>query len=90
MHEATEVGTTHQGLDPQARPGGLCLPRGTPLVLLWHMLLLLVHKDTPESSVAFGLRLVLTFCDVKIKQKTATGNRHYVNRLVPKNDMKLL
>ena len=34
--------------------------------------------------------MVLIFCKVKIKQKIATCTRHYVNRLVPKNDIKLL
>ena len=34
--------------------------------------------------------MVLIFSEVKNKQKTAIGTGHYVNRLVPKNDMKLL
>ena len=34
--------------------------------------------------------MVLIFGEVKKKQKTATGTGHYVNRLVPKNDIKLL
>ena len=33
--------------------------------------------------------MVLIFCKVKNKQKT-TDTGHYVNRLVPKNDIKLL
>ena len=37
--------------------------------------------------MAFGLRLVLIFCDVKNMDKIATGTWHYVNRLVPKNDI---
>jgi hypothetical protein len=49
-----------------------------------------VPKKSPKSFTAFGLRLVLIFCEVKKKQKTTTGTGHYVNRLVPKNDMKLL
>jgi hypothetical protein len=32
--------------------------------------------------------LVLIFCEVKNKQKTATGIGHYINRLVLKNDIK--
>ena len=36
------------------------------------------------------LRDVSISCDVKNKHKTATGTWHYVNRLVPKNDIKLL
>ena len=34
--------------------------------------------------------MVLIFYKVKNKQKTATGTGHYANRLVPKNDIKLL
>ena len=34
--------------------------------------------------------MVLIFCKVKNKQKTTTSTQHYVNRLVPKNDIKLL
>ena len=66
------------------RPGGLCPPRGTPQVLLWPIGSLSVHKKSTKSFVVFGLRLILIFCDVKNKQKTATGTRHWVNRLVPK------
>ena len=47
-------------------------------------------KKPLKSSAAFGLRLVLIFCEVKNKQKTAICTGHYVNRLVPKNDIKLL
>ena len=50
----------------------------------------MVQKKSPKSFAAFGLRLVLIFYEVKNKQKTATGTRHYLNRLVPKNDIKLL
>ena len=76
--------------EAQARPGGLCPPGGPPLVLLWPNRCLLVQKNSPKSFAAFGLRLVLIFCEVKNKQKIATGTGHYVNRLVPKNDIKLL
>ena len=71
-------------------PGGLCPPRGTPQVLLWPILGVLVHKKSPKSFAVFGLRFILISCDVKNKQKTATSTRHWVNRLVPKNDIKLL
>ena len=47
-------------------------------------------KKSAKTFVAFGLRLVLIFCEVKDKQKTATSTGHHVNRLVPKNDRKLL
>ena len=73
-----------------ARLGGLCSPRSPPLVLLWPKLFFLVQKNSPKSFTAFGLRLVLIFYEVKNKQKTSTGTVPYVNRLVPKNDIKLL
>ena len=34
--------------------------------------------------------MILISCDVKNKQKTSTSCGHWVNRLVPKNDIKLL
>ena len=91
VQEAAEVGTTHQGAPrPPGTPRWVALPSepasGTSLA----------HrvssgpKKSPKSFTAFGLRLVLIFCEVKNKQKTATGTGHYVNRLVPKNDIKLL
>ena len=49
---------------------------------------LLAHKKIIVEFVAFGLRLILISCDVKNMEKTATGTWHYVNRLVPKNDIK--
>ena len=74
----------------RASPGGLCPPGGTPQVLLRPIGCLLVHKNSTKSFPAFGLRLALISCDVKNMQKIATGNGHYVNRLVPKDDIKLL
>ena len=91
MREATEVGTTHHGA-----PG----PPGAPWCLVLSSMPLsgtsLAHwmssgpKKSPKSFAVFGLRLVLFFCEVKNKQKIATGTGHYVNRLVQKNDVKLL
>src|SRR3990170_3139827 len=75
---------------PPGAPRGGVLPPGPPLVLLLPNRCLLVQKKSPKSFAAFGLRLVLIFCEVKNKQKRATGTGHYVNRLVPKNDIKLL
>ena len=72
----------------QALPRVFCSPRAPSSVLLWPILGLLVHTNSPKSFAAFGLRLVLISHDVKNKQKIATGTRHYVNRLVPKNDIK--
>ena len=59
-------------------------------MLLWPILGVLVHKKSPASFAVFGLCLILISCDVKNKQKTTTGTGHWVNRLVPKNDIKLL
>ena len=67
---------TRARLGAQPRPGGLCSPWGTFLVLLWPNRCLLVQKKSPKSFAAFGLRLVLIFCEVKNKQKTATGTGH--------------
>ena len=72
----------------QARPGGLCSPRSTPQAQPGPIMFLLVQKKSPWSFVAFGHRLILISCDVKNMQKTATHTWHYVNRLVPKNDIK--
>ena len=47
-------------------------------------------KKSTKTFVVFGLCLTLISCDVKNKQKTTTGTGHWVNRLVPKNDIKLL
>ena len=46
-------------------PGGLCSPRSPPLELLWPIGCLLVQENSPKSFAAFGLRLVLIFCEVK-------------------------
>jgi hypothetical protein len=47
-------------------------------------------KKSTKSFAAFGLRLIWIFCKTKTGQKTAAGTLHYVNRLVPKNDIKLI
>ena len=67
-----------------------CTPSGHPQVLLWPIGGLLVHKKSTKSFAVFGLHLILISCDVKNKQKTATGTGNWVNRLVPKNDIKFL
>ena len=77
-------------LGAQVRPGGFCPLRGTPQVLLWPIMGVLVHKNSPKSFAVFGLHLILIFCDVKYKQTTTTGTWHNVNRLVPKNDCKMI
>ena len=68
----------------RARQGRLCPPSRHPQVQLWPIGFLLVHKKSPWSFVVFGLHVVLIFCEVKNKQKIATGTGHYVNKLVPK------
>ena len=45
-------------------------------------------KKTRKSFAVFGIRLVLISCDVKNMERSTTGTWHYVNRLVPKNDIK--
>ena len=87
VREATEVGTTHLGMPGPPGAPWWVVP---PTVLIWPVLGVLVHKNSPKSFVAFGLRLIFISCEVKNKQKTATRTGHYVNRLVPKNDIKLL
>ena len=62
---------TRARLGGQARSGGLCPPWGTPQVLLWPILGVLVHKKSPKSFTVFGLRLILIFYDIKNKQKNS-------------------
>ena len=89
MREAAEVGTTHQGTP---RPPGASRLVAVPLeppsgTSLSHPVSFGPEKFSKNFSV-FGLCLVLIYCVVKNMQKTATGTWHYVNRLVPKNDIK--
>ena len=85
------MGTTHLGAaGGPGVPWWVVPPRVTPLVLLWPILGVLVHKKSQKSFAVFALHLILIFFDVKNKQKTATGTGHWVNRLVPKNDINLL
>ena len=84
------MSTTHLGtLGGPGAPWWVVPPRGTPQVLLWPIGGLLVHKKSTKNFMVFELRLILISYDVK-KQKIATSTRHWVNRLVPKNDIKLL
>jgi hypothetical protein len=73
--------TTHQG-----GPWCLVVPTGLPPGASLAPKLSSGPKKSPKSFAAFGLRLVLIFCE----EKSSTGTGHYVNRLVPKNDIKLL
>ena len=85
------MGTTHLGAPgPPGTPWWVVPPSGHPPgAALAHWVPSGPKKST-KSFTVFGLRLILISCDVKNKQKIATGTRHWVNRLVPKNDMKLL
>ena len=65
-----------------------CAPSGHPQVQPGPIAFLLAHKKSSWSFVTFGLCLILISCDVKNMEKIATGTWHYVNRLVPKNDIK--
>ena len=85
MREATEVGKTHQGA-----PRWVVPPSGHPCGTSLAHWMSSGPKKSIKSFAAFGLHLVLISCNVKNIQKTTTGTWHYVNRLVPKNDMKLL
>ena len=67
-----------------------CAPLGAPPKCCSGPSCVLVHKNSPRSFAVFGLRLILIFCDVKDMQKPTTATWHYVNRLVPKNDINLL
>ena len=72
------------------RPGGFVLPSEPPSGTSVAQLVSSGPKKSPKSFDVFGLHLVLIFCEVKNKQKTVTRTGQYVNRLVPKNDIKLL
>ena len=83
------MGTTHLGA-----PGGpgapwwIVPPSGHPPSASLAHWMTSGPKKSPKSFVAFGLRLILISCNVKNMQKTTTGTWHYVNSLVPKNDIK--
>ena len=67
-----------------------CAHLGLPLWYFFGPLDVFWSKKVHKSFTAFGLCLVFIFCELKNKQKIASGTRHYINRLVPKNDIKLL
>jgi hypothetical protein len=75
-------------LPPRARLVALLSPRLPSGLLPKLPGSLMSRKKSSKSFVAFGLRLVLIFWKTKNRQKTATGTRHWVNRLVPNNDIK--
>jgi hypothetical protein len=73
-----------------AWPGGWCPPWAASPIVLLSFGCLLAQKKSTKSFASFGLRLIWIFCKSKTGQKTATGTWHYVNRLVPKNDINLI
>ena len=91
MRETTEVGTTHLGaLGPPGAPWWVVLPSEHPSGTF------LAHRvSSGPEKITKKFRCVWTpfgidFLRSKNKQKIATGTGHYVIRLVPKNDIKLL
>ena len=83
------MGRTNQGAPgPSGTPWWVVLPSEHPQAHLRPIGCLLVQKKSSKSFAAFGLFLALFSYNVKNMQKTATGTGHYVNRLVPKNDIK--
>jgi len=73
-----------------ARPGGLCSPRSTPQAQPGPIMFLLVQKNLRKVSLRLDSVWYWFSVMYKNMQKTATGTWHYVNRLVPKNDIKWL
>ena len=89
MREATEVGTTHQGAPgPPGAPRWVVLPSeppsGTSLAQLVSSGPEKIHKKFHCVWTPFGTDILRS----KKQAKTSTGTWHYVNRLVPKNDIK--
>ena len=83
------MGTTHLGvLGPPGAPWWVLLPSEHPPGASPAHWMSSGPKKSTKSFTAFVLRLVLISCDVKNMQKTVTATWHYVNRLVPKNDIK--
>ena len=91
MREVTEGGTTPMGAPrPPGAPWWVVPTSG---LLFGISLAHWVSSGLKEISkkfccvwTPFGTHILRS----KKKQKTATGTGHYVNRLVPKNDIKLL
>ena len=67
-----------------------CAHHGPPLWYFFGPLSVFGPEKISQKFPSFGLRSVLIFCKVKNKPKIAIGTGHYVNRLVPKNNIKLL
>ena len=91
MREATEVGTTHQGAPgPPGAPWWVLLPPEPPPATC-----LARHGSSGLEKISKKFCCVWTpfgidFLRSKKQAKIATSTGHYVNRLVQKNDIKLL
>ena len=89
MREAAKVGTTHHGaLGPPSAPRWVVLPLEPPSSTS-----LAQQVSSSPEKVTKKFRCVWTpfgidFLRSKKQAKIATGTGHYVNRLVPKNDIK--
>ena len=75
--------TTHQGT-----PWCLVGPTGLLWCTSWAPLLSSGHKKFSKKFHGIWTPFGIDILQSKTKQKTAIGTRHYVNRLVPKNDIK--
>ena len=85
--EAAEVGTTRQGMPgPRGAQVG-CAPLGAPSGT---SLAQLVSSGPEKISKKFRCVWTPFGIDFLRSKKIATSTGHYVNRLVPKNDIKLL
>ena len=88
------MGTTHQGeLGPPGTPWWVVPPSGHPQAQPGPVVFLLAHKNSPWSFMAFGLRRILIFCDVKNmeKQQLALGTMSIGSyQKMIKNDYKMI
>ena len=91
MREATEVGTTHQGKPrPPSAPRWVVPPSRHPSGTSSAHLVSSDPEKIHKKFCCVSTLFVIDFLRSKKQAKTTTGTWHYVNRLVPKNDIKLL
>ena len=85
MREAAEVGITHLGTPgPLGAPWWVVLPSGTFLAQQVSSGLEKIHKNFCYVWTPFDIDFL------RCKKQAKNSNWHWVNRLVPKNDIKLL
>ena len=83
------MGTTHLGAPGgPGVPWGGVPPRGTAQVLLWPILSVFVHKKIFKKFRGVWTPFDIDF--LRCKKQAKNSNSHWINRLVPKNDIKLL